>query len=145
MPYRRLMLPQTSIVACSMTAKTTKKILFFKFHHKEKKTKVLQSTITVQYFFYTIILLQLLNKIYNTNMHNNSKRWLANYLPGRNAYVNFNGIPSKIRPFRDEVPQGSVLLSNTVQPFSLRHPNTHLSRHQNLILCRRHHRHIHPC
>ena len=42
-------------------------------------------------------------------MHDNSKRWLANYLSGRRAHVNFKGIPSKIRPFRDGVPQGSVL------------------------------------
>ena len=50
-----------------------------------------------------------INQIYNTNMHNNSRRWLANYLSGRKAHVNFNGIPSKIRPFRDGVPQGSIL------------------------------------
>ena len=42
-------------------------------------------------------------------MHYNSKRWLANYLSGRRAHVNFKGIPSKMTPFRDRVPQGSAL------------------------------------
>ena len=31
----------------------------------------------------------LMNKIYNINMHNNTKRWLANYLTSRNAQVLF--------------------------------------------------------
>jgi len=56
---------------------------------------------------------KVIDKIYNTNMHiflhNNSKRWLANYLSGRKANYNFNGIPSKNRPFRERVPQGSLL------------------------------------
>ena len=60
---------------------------------------------------------KLINKIYNTNTKNNRKRWLANYLSGRKAHVNFNGIPSKIRPFRDGVPQGPVLSSTLFNLF----------------------------
>ena len=43
------------------------------------------------------------------NMHNNSKRWLTNYLSGRKAHVNINNTPSMIQLFRDGIPQGSVL------------------------------------
>ncbi|XP_076062668.1 uncharacterized protein LOC143037903 isoform X1 [Oratosquilla oratoria] len=42
-------------------------------------------------------------------MHNNTKRWLANYLAGRNAYVSYNGQSSHIRNIKNGVPQGSVL------------------------------------
>jgi len=61
---------------------------------------------------------KLIDKIYNTNMHNNSKRWLANYLSGRKANYNFNGTPSKNRPFTDVVPQGSLLSPTMFNFFS---------------------------
>ena len=49
------------------------------------------------------------NKIFNTNMHNNTKRWLANFLGGRCAHVSFAGQSSNTRNFTNGVPQGSVL------------------------------------
>ncbi|WP_435326038.1 reverse transcriptase domain-containing protein, partial [Klebsiella pneumoniae] len=42
-------------------------------------------------------------------MHNNTKRWLANYLAGRCAHVSLAGQSSNIRNFSNGVPQGSVL------------------------------------
>ena len=51
----------------------------------------------------------LTNKILDTNMHNNTKRWLANSLAGRCAHVSFAGQTSKTRNFTNGVPQGSVL------------------------------------
>ena len=59
-----------------------------------------------------------IDKIYNASMHNNRKIWLAIYLSGRKGHVNFNGIPSKIRPFGDGVPQGSVLSPSLFSFFS---------------------------
>ena len=51
----------------------------------------------------------LTNKIFNTTLHNNSKRWLANYLTGRQAFVHYNGKSSRTRNMNNGVPQGSVL------------------------------------
>ena len=42
-------------------------------------------------------------------MHNNIKRWLANYLGGRQSHVSFNGKSSHTRNISNGVPQGSVL------------------------------------
>ena len=42
-------------------------------------------------------------------MHNNPKRWLANYVGGRQSHVSFNGKSSHTRNFRNGVHQGSVL------------------------------------
>ena len=64
-------------------------------------------------------------------MHNNSKRWLANFLSGRKAHVNFNGIASKI-PFRNGVPQGSVL-SPTLFNFFLHDIPTPSSRYTKIL------------
>ena len=48
-------------------------------------------------------------KLYNTNVHNNTKRWLANYLGGKQSHVSFNGKSPHTRNFHKGVPQGSVL------------------------------------
>ncbi|KAF2357552.1 Endonuclease/exonuclease/phosphatase [Trinorchestia longiramus] len=49
-----------------------------------------------------------IKKIYNTKLHN-IKRWLANYLSGRQAYVHCSGKSSKTLNIPNGVPQGSVL------------------------------------
>ena len=52
---------------------------------------------------------RLTDKLYNTIMHNNTKRWLANYLVGMPSHVSFNGKYSHTRNFPNGVSQGSVL------------------------------------
>ena len=56
-----------------------------------------------------------------------TKRWIANYLSGRNPPVYFNGIPSKIRAFWDGVPQGSDLFPTLFNLFL--HDNPTCRRH----------------
>ena len=51
----------------------------------------------------------LTDKIYNTNMQNNTKRWLANYLAGRQSHVTYDGKSSHTRNLPNRVPLGSVL------------------------------------
>ena len=51
---------------------------------------------------------RLMDKLYNTNMHN-TKRRLANYLGGWQSHVSFNGKSSHPRNFPTDVPQGTVL------------------------------------
>ena len=47
--------------------------------------------------------------MYNTTAHNTTKRWVANYLSGRQAHVHYNGKTSHTRIIPNGVPQGSVL------------------------------------
>jgi sarcosine oxidase/L-pipecolate oxidase len=66
-------------------------------------------TIDISKAFDTIPHHLLINKIYNTSLHNNTKRWLSNYLSGRHAFVHYNDKSSNILRFPNGVPQGSVL------------------------------------
>jgi hypothetical protein len=45
------------------------------------------------------------NKIYNMSLYNNTKRWLANYLSERHAFVHYNGKSSNILRFPTESPR----------------------------------------
>ena len=71
--------------------------------------RTLLLTIDISKAFDAIPRLLLTNKIYNTTLHNNTKRWLANYLTSRQAYVHYNGISSSLKYVPNGVPQGSVL------------------------------------
>jgi hypothetical protein len=52
---------------------------------------------------------RLTDKIYNTNMQNNTERWLVHYLAGRQGDITLNNKSSRTRNFTNGVPQGSVL------------------------------------
>ena len=71
--------------------------------------RTLLITIDISKAFDAIPRTLLINKIYNTTLHNNTKRWLANYLSGRQSFVHYNGVPSITKNFPNGVPQGSVL------------------------------------
>ena len=71
--------------------------------------RTLLTTIDISKAFDAIPRRKLITKIYNTNMENNTKRWLANYLTGRQAHVTLQGKVSRTRNFPNGVPQGSVL------------------------------------
>ena len=49
------------------------------------------------------------NQILNTNVHNNTRHWLANDVSCRQSSVIFNGKSSRTRYFRNRLPQGWVL------------------------------------
>ena len=51
----------------------------------------------------------LLKDIYDSTLPNIIKRWLANYMSGRQSYVEFRGSNSKPRINKQGVPQGCVL------------------------------------
>ena len=71
--------------------------------------RTLLVTIDISKAFDAISRPLLINKIYNTTLHNNTKRWLANYLSGRQSFVHYNGVSSNTKNFPNGVPQGSVL------------------------------------
>ncbi|KAF2353761.1 Reverse transcriptase domain [Trinorchestia longiramus] len=72
-----------------------------------KRTLLL--TIDISKPFDAIPRYPLIEKILNTELHNNTKRWLANYLSGRQTYVHNNGKFSKTHNIPNGIPQGSVL------------------------------------
>ena len=51
----------------------------------------------------------LFNDIANSNLSNNTKRWILAYLRGRRTYVEFRDTKSKRRKVKQGVPQGGVL------------------------------------
>ena len=73
---------------------------------KRPAQRPLLATIDISKAFNAMPRHRLTDKIYNTNIRN-TKRWLANYLGGRQAHVSFNGKLSHTRNF-PWVPQGSV-------------------------------------
>ena len=77
--------------------------------NSNKPERTLLITIDISKAFDAIPRFILTDKIYNTNMPNNTKRWLANYLADRRSHVTFKGKSSLTRNFPNGVPQGSVL------------------------------------
>ena len=77
-------------------------------HRWNKLQRTLLTTVDISKAFDAILRHILKGELYNTNMHN-TKRWLANYLGGRQSHVSFNGKSSHTRNFPNGVPQGSVL------------------------------------
>ncbi|MEL7520422.1 MAG: reverse transcriptase family protein, partial [Cyanobacteria bacterium J06553_1] len=96
-------LHSTSTLLTNLTQRTIDGI------NSEKPHRTLLTTIDISKAFDAIPRRKLITKIYNTNMENNTKRWLANYLSGRQAHVHFHGKSSQTRNFPNGVPQGSVL------------------------------------
>ncbi|KAF2345759.1 Reverse transcriptase domain [Trinorchestia longiramus] len=72
-----------------------------------KRTLLL--TMDISKAFDAIARYPVINKIYNTELHN-IKIWLANYLSGRQAYVHYSSKSSKTLNIPNVVPQGSKLL-----------------------------------
>ena len=91
-----------------------------KDQHKEQ----LLTTVDISKAFGAIPQHRLTDKLNNTNMHNNTKRWLANYLGGRQSHVSFNSKSSHTRNFNNGVPQGSVLSPTLINIYMYDTPRT---------------------
>ena len=59
--------------------------------------------------FDTVCHTKLLQDIYDSTLPNVYKRWLANYMAGRQSYVEFRNSKSALRRNKQGVPQGGVL------------------------------------
>ncbi|KAF2355876.1 Reverse transcriptase domain [Trinorchestia longiramus] len=91
----------------------------------------------------------LIKKIFNTELHNNTKRWLANYLSGRHTYVHYNGKFSKTHNIPKRIPQGSVLSPTLFNLYMHDIPqppeNIHIASYANDITITSTHSNINTC
>ena len=109
--------------------------------------RTIVATIDISKAFDTVPRHLLIDKILNTHIHNNVKKWLANYLSGRHGYTIYNGKSSRTRHYTNGVPQGSVL-SPTLFNLYMHdiplptHPDVHiLSYADDLTIISQHSRH----
>ena len=99
-------------------------------NHSKPALRTLLVAIDISKAFDTVPRHILINKILNTHIHNNYKKWLANLLTGRKAHTTYNGKSSQTRHFQNGVPQGSVLSPTLFNLFTHdiptpTQPNTH--------------------
>ena len=79
------------------------------FNNRKPAPRSIVAAIDISKAFDTVPVPILISKILSTNLHPNYKKWLANFLVGRQAYVNYNGTNSKTRQMKNGVPQGAVI------------------------------------
>jgi len=96
---------------------------------KRPAQRTLLATIDISKAFDAVPKYTLIDKVHNTNMHNNTKRWLANYLSGRQAHVNYNGKSSRTHNITNGVPQGSVLSPTLFNLYMHDMPNPPANNH----------------
>ena len=109
---------------------------------KRPAKRTLLTTIDISKAFDVIPRHRLMEKLYNTNMNNNTKIWLANYLRGRQSHGSFNGKLSQTINFPNGVPQFSGL-SPTLFNMYMHDTPLHISQHKHNVICRLLHNHIH--
>jgi hypothetical protein len=98
-----------------------------------------QITIYISKAFDAITCHLLLNEIYNTSLHNSNKRWLANYLSGRHAYIQYYGKSSNKIHFLNI---WLCSLPHIIQPIHAQHPHRCTNTKYTFSITRRHHNYI---
>ena len=79
------------------------------FNAKKPATRSLIAAIDISKAFDTVPRYLLIAKILQSEVPPNLKKWLANFISGRQASVSWGGTKSKTRMFPNGVPQGAVL------------------------------------
>ena len=79
------------------------------FNNRKPATRSLIAAIDISKAFDTVPRYILIAKILQSEMPPNLKKWLANFISGRQASVSWGGTKSKTRMFPNGVPQGAVL------------------------------------
>ena len=78
-------------------------------NHSKPAYRSLLIAIDISKAFDTVPRHLLINKILNTHIHPNFKKWLANFLSGRHGYTTYNGKSSRTKHYTNGTPQGAVL------------------------------------
>ena len=79
------------------------------FNEKKPASRSLIAAIDISKAFDTVPRYLLIAKILQSEVPPNLKKWLANFISGRQASVSWGGTKSKTRMFPNGVPQGAVL------------------------------------
>lgn len=79
------------------------------FNVKRPHARTVLVALDMSRAFDTVNLGILLDKLLQSSLPDHIKRWLSNYLNGRQTYVDFRGTKSKHRKVKQGVPQGGVL------------------------------------
>ena len=78
-------------------------------NHSKPAPRSLVAAIDISKAFDTVPRYNLISKILDTDLHPNYKKWLANFISGRQSHISYDGVTSKTRRFPNGVPQGAVL------------------------------------
>ena len=78
-------------------------------NHGKPALRSLVAAIDLSKAFDTVSRYGLISKLLDTALPPNYKKWLANFVSGRQSHVSYRGTKSKTRQFQNGVPQGAVL------------------------------------
>ena len=78
-------------------------------NHSKPAPRSLVAAIDISKAFDTVPRYRLVSKILDTELAPCYKKWLANFVAGRQSHVSYSGTKSKPRQFPNGVPQGAVL------------------------------------
>ena len=114
-------LHSTSTLLTSLTQSTLEGL-----NSSKPAFRTLLAAVDISKAFDTVPRHILIDKIIDTALPPNYKKWLANFLSGRQANTSWNGKRSKTRNFPNGVPQGAVLSPTLFNLFlhDLPHPQT---------------------
>lgn len=90
------------------------------FNKKKPASRSLIVAIDISKAFDTVPRYLLIAKILQSEVPPNLKKWLANFISGRQASVSWGGTKSKTRMFPNGVPQGAVLSPTLFNLYSCR-------------------------
>ena len=100
-------------------------------NHGKPALRSLVAAIDLSKAFDTVPRYSLVSKLLDTDLPPYCKRWLANFVAGRQSHVSYNGTKSKTRMFQNGVPQGAVLSPSLFNFFLHDLPTPH-SPHVNI-------------
>ena len=78
-------------------------------NHGKPALRSLVAAIDISKAFDTVPRYKLVSKILDTQLQPNYKRWLSNFIAGRQGRISYGGVMSKHRQLPNGVPQGAVL------------------------------------
>ena len=71
--------------------------------------RAIVAAVDISKAFDTVPIPILISKILATNLRPNYKKWLSNFITGRQAHVKYNNAKSRTRQMKNGVPQGAVI------------------------------------
>ena len=108
-PVRSFQHSFKSLHSTSILLTTVSQSVLKGLNHGGPVLKSLVAAIDISKAFDTVPQYKLVSKILDTQLQPNYKRWLSNFIAGRQDRISYGGVMSKHRQFPNGVPQGAVL------------------------------------